>query len=86
MVVMVAVPLLMVVMVAVPLLQQCVASVLWEQPGARTRTIHPQCAYHWSRDTARWVARAMLHAVLEETERAFIRRQGRAVHLHGHPH
>ena len=28
---------------------------------------------HWSRDTACWVARAMLHAVLEETERAFVK-------------
>jgi hypothetical protein len=58
------------VMVAVPLLQQCVVSVLWEQPGARTRS-----TYHWSRNTACRVARAVLHAVLEETERAFVKVQ-----------
>jgi hypothetical protein len=54
-------------------LHQCVVSVLWKQPDTCAAVIHRHCTNHWSRYTACWEARAVLHSVREKTERAFVK-------------
>jgi hypothetical protein len=46
---------------------------LWKQPDARTSAVQLHYTHHWTRDDACWEARPVLHFVLEETERAFVK-------------